>query len=120
MNISGTTVLVTVFLNSVLVFGQFADSVNDYDSFRKNLLKYLLYDSHRLHDKAQVGKQDSSAFSEMSDFPRPVLSQTMKRSHLFGLNRPITLRQTRLASFGTILRPNNDRNTGNKNILRYG
>ena len=117
MNISGTITLVIVLLNSVFVFGQFDDAADDDDSIRRNILKYILYNSRRTHERSGPVKTDNPLLTQVLDYTS---SQKVKKSHLYGLNRPITLRQTRLASFGTILRPHNANDAGATNILRYG
>lgn len=119
MNTSEGITLVILFLNCVLVFGQYTESDEEDENIRRNILKYVLYNSRRLQDKARAAASDSSVLSQILDSPS-LQEPKMKKSHLYGLNRPITLRQTRLASFGTILRPNNDNDNGTKNILRYG
>lgn len=120
MYISGAVTFVIVVINTVFVFGQFTDSADDDENIRQNIIKYLLYNSRRIHDHAHGAKTDNPFLTQMLDYPRSLSAEKIKKSHLYGLNRPITLRQTRLASFGTILRPDNGNDVGTKNILRYG
>ena len=43
-----------------------------------------------------------------------------KRANLYGINRPLGMRPTRLADFGSMILPNKNTNRGRNAVIRYG
>lgn len=97
--------------------------------FHKELLRFLFQKGLMANQFSNYKSIDNRGVEdrENNDQDMPAFGQVLhgvpsfvKKSNIYGMNRPMGLRHTRLADFGSMLLPNKNSDTSRSTVIRYG
>ena len=101
--------------------------LNDIESELRNEIhkEFLRYLFHRglLTDYRHVDQPLEKARNKVTTGYVQMVNDApsfVKKANLYGINRPLGLRQTRLADFGSMILPNKNSDKGRSAVIRYG
>ena len=99
------------------------------DQFHRDLMRYLFHKgliSYPASEFKQLAQPSSSEKEKSKNMPGfgPIVNNAQgyakKAANLYGMNRPMGLRHTRLADFGSMILPNKNSDTSRSAVIRYG
>jgi len=118
MNFPGAVLCATILINLACVFGQ--TDQYEAEQAKQSLLSYILRLRQEMTSPQSHDLPDTPQYGHVYSNPKFRLATKVKKSPLYGMNRPMTMRQPRVASFGTFIIPNNEAANAMHMKMRYG
>ena len=95
--------------------------------FRKELLRLIFHRGIATSPLSEIKQINKGSAHKEDSNNKPGFGQIfgngpsfVKKASLYGMNRPLGVRHTRLADFGSMILPNKNSGTGRSAVIRYG
>ena len=95
--------------------------------FSKELFRLIFHRGIAKNPPAPIQQLNKGFEHKQGDNNKPLFGQGVdngpsfvKKANLYGINRPLGVRRTRLADFGSMILPNKNSGTGRSAVIRYG
>ena len=95
--------------------------------FRQELLRIIFHRGVATNPSPQIQQINKGFEHKQGSNTKPLFGRMVdngqkfvKKANLYGINRPLGVRHTRLADFGSMILPNKNSGTGRTAVIRYG